>query len=186
MASSWVLTQHISPNPRPPFPLSNVTIRLLMKDSNHFTVLAPGSTSPSTSSSGVSTSSSGQHRGSRGRNSVGGSNNISQAPTTIPYSKLLEFAAQIAKGMKYLESRKVIHKDLAARYLHQAFFDQFSAHRVSGFPETSSFEVFPLILSLDISFSHEMLATCVKITMIVLKKLQKVGSQSSHFVSDEN
>jgi serine/threonine protein kinase len=33
----------------------------------------------------------------------------------LPYSRLLEMSSQIAAGMKYLESRTIIHKDLAAR-----------------------------------------------------------------------
>ena len=33
----------------------------------------------------------------------------------IPYNQLLEYITQVAAGMKYLESRNVVHKDLAAR-----------------------------------------------------------------------
>ena len=34
---------------------------------------------------------------------------------SISYTKILEMASQIAAGMKYLESRNIVHKDLAAR-----------------------------------------------------------------------
>lgn len=33
----------------------------------------------------------------------------------INYNRIIDMAAQIASGMKYLESRNVVHKDLAAR-----------------------------------------------------------------------
>lgn len=33
----------------------------------------------------------------------------------INYNRIIDMAAQIANGMKYLESRNVVHKDLAAR-----------------------------------------------------------------------
>ena len=35
----------------------------------------------------------------------------------ISYYQLLEFIDQVAAGMKYLESRNIVHKDLAARYV---------------------------------------------------------------------
>ena len=34
---------------------------------------------------------------------------------SISYTKVLDMASQIAAGMKYLESRNIVHKDLAAR-----------------------------------------------------------------------
>lgn len=39
----------------------------------------------------------------------------SSSSSGVTYPKLLGFAAQIASGMRYLESRGVVHKDLAAR-----------------------------------------------------------------------
>ena len=37
------------------------------------------------------------------------------ADRTISYTRILEMSAQMAAGMKYLESRNIVHKDLAAR-----------------------------------------------------------------------
>ena len=34
---------------------------------------------------------------------------------SISYTKILDMSSQIADGMKYLESRNIVHKDLAAR-----------------------------------------------------------------------
>ena len=34
----------------------------------------------------------------------------------INYARIVDMAAQIATGMKYLETRNIVHKDLAARY----------------------------------------------------------------------
>ncbi len=44
-------------------------------------------------------------------------NEATKASTvTVTYKRLLEMVAQIAAGMKYLEGRSIVHKDLAARY----------------------------------------------------------------------
>ena len=34
---------------------------------------------------------------------------------SINYARIVDMAAQIATGMKYLETRNIVHKDLAAR-----------------------------------------------------------------------
>lgn len=39
----------------------------------------------------------------------------SSASTSVSFHRLLDFCAQIASGMKYLEGRNLLHKDLAAR-----------------------------------------------------------------------
>ena len=38
----------------------------------------------------------------------------------IHYANVVDFSAQIASGMKYLETRNIVHKDLAARWVVQS------------------------------------------------------------------
>ena len=74
-------------------------------------IAGPGtkdSKSSPTNGSISTTSSSGCSSGSPMMTSQHGHNNIS-------YNRIIDFAAQIAAGMKYLESRNIVHKDLAAR-----------------------------------------------------------------------
>jgi discoidin domain receptor family protein 2 len=63
---------------------------------------AAGSSSTTTSSSGCSSAS-----------PMMNSSNTSH--NAINYNRLIDMAAQVASGMKYLEERNVVHKDLAAR-----------------------------------------------------------------------
>ena len=73
------------------------------------------------STSTASSSASGESNASSGKRAFKDKRSVPVLPIVnsgaISYYQLLEFITQMAAGMKYLESRNVVHKDLAARYL---------------------------------------------------------------------
>ena len=40
---------------------------------------------------------------------------VSEATEAVLYVRLVEMCGQVAAGMRYLEARNIVHKDLAAR-----------------------------------------------------------------------
>ena len=85
-------------------------------ENNRASITTVSTSTASSSASGGSTMSGGKDRTKekleRGIQSITIANS-----GAISYYQLLEFIDQVAAGMKYLESRNIVHKDLAARYV---------------------------------------------------------------------
>ena len=92
--------------------LSHVTNSTDTTENNRSSITTVSTSTASSSGSGGSTMScgGGVNVGSTGIQTLAIANS-----GAIPYNQLLEYITQVAAGMKYLESRNVVHKDLAAR-----------------------------------------------------------------------
>ena len=94
--------------------LSHVTDSLQAIGNNRSSITTVSTSTASSSASGGSTLSGGRDM----NNDSSGQGIPSLAISNsggISYYQLLEFISQVASGMKYLESRNIVHKDLAAR-----------------------------------------------------------------------